>query len=501
MPGPNCPQKCGLPPIVCPQAGISEDCLRVDVYTPTKPPPKNGYPVMAWIYGGGFINGGTTTPLYEGATLATHGVIVVDINYRLGALGFLYNPESGIEGNMGLLDQIAALQWIQNNIAAFGGNPTNVLVFGESAGGTSTSTLQFSPKSVGLFHKAIAESNPIGLNYSPTHIAESLGNTFIKVLGCEHDDKVNRTCLNDASLDEILTKQITALPLALNYVKGGIFQYGEAYNPVLDGVVLPKDSTPMSLYASGNFHKMPTILGSCNNEGTPFVYAVLKFKVGLIEHDILLRYLFGSATSAIKKQYPVPLSETKDTRPVLSQIVTDYLFVCPIRNASRSLSQFVKSPNWNYRWNHQIITANVSNDVFDEPACAQPGENISCHGSELPFVFGVLGLWPQQFGWGPGEKDLSQQTQYYWTNFAKTGNPNSPGDGHPGPEIKWEQYTSSNDANLIFQTTPSTTMQTNYRNEQCNFWDQTGYFYSTFYPSPNEFLRRFIEYASVRPEF
>ncbi len=262
----------------CPQpkqqdAGkFSEDCLYLNVWTPAKKPDAK-LPVMVWIHGGAFNFGSAAQTEYNGSNLAQKGVVVVTFNYRLGPLGFLVHPQLASEsvhntsGNYGLLDQIAALKWVQNNIAAFGGNPDRVTIFGQSAGSRSVSLQMISPMSAGLFHRAIAESggpiigseylNPV-FNGNMANVSK-MGEQLAAKLCCDKTEDV-MTAMRAKSAQEII---------AAADCNTSVFEEGLFFAPVFDGWVLPQN--PLAAYTGGHQHDVPIIVGSTLNEGNLYL--------------------------------------------------------------------------------------------------------------------------------------------------------------------------------------------------------------------------------------
>ena len=254
---PMCPQFQIIPDV--PQ---SEDCLTLNVWTPAVRTAK--LPVMVWIHGGGFAIGAGSQTVYDGELLASRGAVVVTINYRLGPLGFLAHPDlsaespRGVSGNYGMLDMVAALGWVQRNIATFGGDPSNVTIFGESAGGTAVFLLLVMPDAKGLFHKAIAESG--AWLFSPfSHLKESwYGRLPAEKYGASFSPEI--AVLRARKPDEIV--KMMGLPDSSRKKE----RRGEIFIPIVDGVVIPDD--PGRLFASGRFHHVPLIAGTNADEGT-----------------------------------------------------------------------------------------------------------------------------------------------------------------------------------------------------------------------------------------
>ena len=253
---------------ICPQFAFlpgtqSEDCLALNVWTPAKSAAEK-LPVMVWIHGGGFIIGASSQSVYDGEALASQGAVVVSINYRLGIFGFFAHPglsqesPQEVSGNYGIMDMVAALEWVKHNIAAFGGDPSNVTIFGESAGGTAVCLLMVVPQAQGLFHKVISESaawmfGPIG------HLKETwYGRMSAEKFGLSHGADI--AVLRSKSTAEVVKM------MGLPDMAGEKADRGEAYMPFVDGVVIPDD--PARLFLSGKFAHVPLIAGTNADEGT-----------------------------------------------------------------------------------------------------------------------------------------------------------------------------------------------------------------------------------------
>jgi para-nitrobenzyl esterase len=396
--GPICPQaKLSLVARLKPHLKLpeSEDCLTLNVWTSAASPSAK-LPVMVWIYGGSFRSGGSAMPIYDGTQLAKHGVIVVTLNYRLGWLGFLDLPALAAEhpdeptGNFGLLDQIAALQWVQRNIASFGGDPANVTIFGESAGGMSVNDLMVSPLARGLFAKAISESG-LGFNRMKTSAeAQDAGLAFATRVGARGDSASDLATLRGVSVNSLLDAE-----------------EGVETAPMVDGKVLPGETG--ALFATGKVAKVPYIAGSNSNEATLMPYTQ-------VTADSLEKP-FGDQLPAVRKIYEQdgPLSDDAFAQ----QLFSDVLFTA----AAQGLASFVTDqhqPAYVYRFAY----------VADKLRVVSSGVG---HGGEVPYIFGLNGLGRQ-----PGmasvvamatdkDRGIVAMMQAYWTNFARTGNPNGPG--------------------------------------------------------------------------
>ncbi|HVV66344.1 MAG TPA: carboxylesterase family protein [Rhizomicrobium sp.] len=407
--GPICPQNQRLG-FFTPRLMQSEDCLTLNVWTP-KAEAVAKLPVMVWIHGGGFIEGGSAIPLYDGTDLAKHGVVVVSFNYRLGELGFFAHPavlggKPGEEsGNFGLLDQIAALEWVKRNIASFGGDPANVTIFGESAGGMSVNDLMASPLARGLFAKAISESG-LGLQAIPTRgEAEQAGLKFAHKLGVAGEDARTAGMLRRLKVSDILGKQ------------GGMGGEGRIA-PYIDGKTVPSDVS--LLFAKGAVALVPYIDGSNSNE------ASLAPALGMDPVEGLK--LFGPSLPKVRSIYEAdgPLSEDEFAR----QAFGDALFTA----AAQTLAGFVDragAPARVYQFAY----------VADSYRGEVPGVS---HGGELIYVFGLRGLGGLADRASAKDRAMIAAVQSYWTNFAKTGDPN--GAGLP----PWPRYSPDRQETLVF---------------------------------------------------
>ncbi len=379
-----------------PRLPQSEDCLTLNVWSPNTISAAK-LPVMVWIYGGGFLNGGAAAPIYDGTDLARHGVVIVSLNYRLGELGFFAHPavlgenKDEATGNFGLLDQIAALQWVQKNIAAFGGDPANVTIFGESAGGVSVNELIASPLARGLFVKAISESG-LGLNEVPT-FAEAQKNSvdFATGMGVAGSDAAALAKLRSLKVEDILKNQRTLAS------EGHVA-------PFVDGKVIPADISV--LFARGDIARVPYIAGSNSNEASlaPALGEDLQKNLSV----------FGDALPKVRAIYEAngPLTDAEFAR----QVFGDNLFTA----AAQTLSEFVARTGEPARVYHFAYVADQLRSMKDNAAGV-------IHGGEIAYVFGLRGLG--FIGKFASDKDrgIVAQTQSYWTNFAKTGDPNGPG--------------------------------------------------------------------------
>ncbi|HTX49524.1 MAG TPA: carboxylesterase family protein [Caulobacteraceae bacterium] len=394
---------------------MSEDCLTLNVWRPANARPGAGLPVMVWIYGGAFIQGGSAVPFYDGAKFARDGVILVSFNYRLGRFGFFAHPAldrgRGPIGNYGLMDQIAALKWVKRNIAAFGGDPDNVTIFGESAGAISVNYLMISPAAKGLFAKAISESGfgrsvPRPLT-GGDRSAEAIGRDFAAAQGVKGDDAAAAAALR-------------ALPAeALNAPVTGLTD-PSLPNPMLDGQIITGGIAQG--FARGDEAHVPYLEGGNSYEASLFP------KVGDYPDPVIARA--GDPAKVIAAYGGQAPPE------VAREVETDFLITEPDRNLGRQMAK-------------QGLPAFVYHFSY-VPAAARPTSFGAAHGSEIPYVFDNLSDVPVTYGARqipaatPGDHEIATAMHAYWVAFAKTGDPDSAG----GPA--WPRVTKSDDVVLEF---------------------------------------------------
>jgi len=404
----------------------SEDCLNLNVWTPA--PDATRRPVMVWIHGGGFTNGSGTDPIYDGSNLAKRGnVTVVTINYRLGPFGFLYlagigGPDYAQSGNLGLLDQVAALKWVRENISAFGGDPGNVTVFGESAGSMSICTLLGMPAAKGMFARAIAESGGVNLEHS-TQNAAAVTAKFMQAAGAT----------DIAGLRALSASQLVKAETAISQQKT---QYELLFGPVIDGAAIPVP--PLQAIAAGSASGVDLLIGTNLNEMNLWTLAVpalgsygLTFVVRyipILQQAISLTALGTPDAVAASYQARRPEATAAD---VSLAVQTDNMFRVPAVRVAEA--QSARQPRtWMYLF------------TWPSPTVLTLG---SCHAIELPFVFGNLhtGRVSRLIGNNPPQ-GLSDRMQDAWTAFARTGNPNAP--GLPA----WQAYKAPTRATMILDT-------------------------------------------------
>jgi para-nitrobenzyl esterase len=421
--GAACPQPGQLGVSYLAVGGTDEDCLYLNVWSPAESVEER-LPVMVWIHGGSFESGAGSMDVYNGRNLATKGVVVVTINYRLGPLGFLAHPAlseesaNGASGNYGLLDQIAALQWVRANIAGFGGDPANVTVFGESAGAISILDLLVSPLAEGLFDRAIAQSG-IMLDYGfgvTTAVtpgeAEAAGEDFVSLLGVEQSGDVLAQ-MRAKTPDELLEAA------AVYANESGLMERGVAWKPAADGYVLP--DLPTKLWAAGECHRVPLLIGSNADEGNAFVTGLV---VSPGKYEAQMRKIFGEYADEALALYPDTGTTGIDSG--LSRMLTEVGFASTARFAARSMETSTDAAAYLYQFTRL-------------PRVSPMG---AFHGIEIPYVMGNVALFSSLGVIVQTDYDLSEMIMGYWTRFAATGDPN--GGGAP----EWPKYDAASDQHL-----------------------------------------------------
>lgn len=434
----------------------SENCLFLNVFTPQLKSDHDGrgLPVMFWIHGGGLINGSSTP--YNPVELVRRGVIVVTINYRLGFLGFLaqsaIDAEGHVNGNYGLMDQQFALKWVRRNIAGFGGDPNRVTIFGESAGGQSVYAHLASPTASGLFRGAIAESGSYAefqdyfSNVITLAQGETTGSTSVPS-GAAIADSVG--CTNQTA------SCLRAVPAATMVAQEPFPLY-----PFVDGTLLTQ--TIGAAFASGQFNQVPVIAGTNHDEYRLFVATGYDLVGNPIltstEYDTAVNALWGS-TLAPSVLALYPFSSYPFGGEALGASGTDGVFSCPARNVDQALSQLV--PIYAYEFNDE--NAPPPQSAFGGLLTFPLG---AYHSAELQYLFPGIDVFGLQVSLSSEQKKLSQAMVSYWTQFAKTGNPNSLG------EPPWSPYSTSTDE---FQSLipPTPVVESNFdAGHQCSiFWN------------------------------
>lgn len=398
---------------------VSEDCLYLNVWSPAKQADEK-LPVLVWIYGGGFISGGTDSAGENGEYLARKGVVVVSINYRVGPLGFFAHPELSAEspnhvsGNYGLLDQIAGLKWVKQNIAAFGGDPNRVTIFGESAGGISVSMLCASPLAKGLFHGAISES---GGSFGAIGSGKFFGENMTSIANAEKRGEAYMRELGASSIADLRQLPPDKLPIGFNS--------GVSW-PNVDGWVIADDQ--YKLYSTGQYNDVPVIVGYNSDEGLFFAREKTAGEFTTNAHQ-----RFGPYADKLLDAYPP--GKTVVSRSARN-LIRDAAFGWHTWSWARLQSHTGKSKVFYY--------------YFDQHPKWDPNspkaDQGTAHGPEVSYVFQVLNdlRVPGESELRPVDFAISDMISTYWVNFAKYGDPN--GSGLP----KWPQFKEKNGKVMYF---------------------------------------------------
>jgi para-nitrobenzyl esterase len=396
------------PEFLIPEQPISEDCLYLNVWTKAKQGEKK--PVFVWIYGGGFTSGGTAVPIYDGEAMAKKGIIFVSVNYRVGVFGFLAHPgltkesPNKASGNYGLLDQVAALKWLKKNIAAFGGDPDNVTIDGQSAGSMSVNCLVASPVAKGLFNKAIAESgsfmitNPM-LKSNNLEGAEQQG---LKLAEAVHVSSLE-------ALRKVPAEELMKIP--------------GRYSPIIDGYVLPK---PVSeIFAEGNENHVPVLTGW--NADESFV-ASFKKKDEFIKQA---KEQYGAEADKFLKYYPANTDEEAMRSQV--KISRDMIFAMSGYKWATVQSRRGKAPVYVYYFSRKL------------PATPDFVKYGAFHTGEVAYVMDNLKFLNRP--WEPADHELAGLMSAYWVNFITGGNPNGKG------LAAWPKYNTTAKQAMVFDKT------------------------------------------------
>ena len=442
--GPSCPQPTAKNPYL-PPGPISEDCLYLNVYTPTlRDGGGGGRPVLVWIHGGGLVQDGARN--YDGSKLAADGVVVVTINYRLGALGFLAHPAlaSGpgvAAGNYGLMDQQAALRWVQRNIAQFGGDPHNVTIAGQSAGGLSVLAQLVSPGARGLFQRAIVQSGAFALTQQPLAAAEAAGEKFATAVGCADQ---TAQCLRRVPVSDLVSN------------------FGVEIPGVVDGSVLTESIG--TAIARGQFARVPILNGITHDEEMIFVDAlgiavsggtdvpVPDRPVSSANYQANIASVLGvsaARAAAIAAEYPPGAYPSADL--AFSTLVSDANFACPALHLDLWTASRV--PTYAYQFNDDHAPVNVA-----PPGALPP---IATHGTELPYLFDQPNA-PFPATLTTSQQALAASMRTAWANFAATGNPSS-------RALPWLSFADG--AQVMSLVPPQPQVETDFAAaHHCSFW-------------------------------
>jgi para-nitrobenzyl esterase len=396
-----------------PHEPVSEDCLALSIWTPAKSHDQK-LPVMVWIPGGGFTQESGSMPLYWGDALASRGVIVVTINYRVGLLGWLAHPELSREsghqssGNYGLLDQIAALAWIKRNVGEFGGDPDRVTIWGQSAGSMSVSMLMASPLARGLFQRAIGQSGAYLVPPAATHSPEGL---FLK--GAEQQGvrlAADLGAMSLAALRKLGPEQ---------FLKNGL---AGTFHPIIDGYVLPEE--PYAAFAAGRQNDVPILIGSNADDARPLIPSG-NIRLASFAEDI--GKAWGSqVVRALAEEYIklYPATTDREARESRAKFETELRYGWDMWTWARLQAKTGRGKVFSYYFAH----------LPPYPQGSPFADWRAGHWAELRYVFDHLNQEP--WAWSDADRALANEMATYWTNFAKSGDPN--GDGVP----VWPNFTT-----------------------------------------------------------
>ncbi len=438
----------------------SEDCLTLNIWTPTGVSPDRRIPVIVWLHAGAFLGASSNFAPNDGRRFAEErDAIVVTPNYRLGAFAWLAHSALTLEdinypssGNYGLADQRAALGWVRDNIAAFGGDPANVTLAGSSAGAISTGLHLVSPGSRGLFQRAILHSGFASARLDSADDAARQGEAFATALGCTERSSVI-ACLRSKSSNQVLS----ALPLST--LPGGFQQFAQApgrvvWGPVVDGLEIPDQ--PRELYRRGLFNRMPVIIGTTRDEGWTFVDRSFPAGLDALQYDREVRTEFGMDADAVLRLYPASAFAT--AKDALTRVTGDVEFTCEGRRIARVMHHD-GAPVYVYSFEYTVDAVN-------------PGRAF--HGLDTNLLFGNNFGAPSNHVLTPADLVVFDAMSTYWRRFAETGDPNP-----RGRPVQWPLYRPDplqgvvdpflSDRHFVFERNLG--VSSYLRDSQCNFWE------------------------------
>jgi para-nitrobenzyl esterase len=403
------------------KGNVSEDCLYLNIWTPAKTA-GDKIPVLVWIYGGGFSFGSTSTPVHNGEHLARKGVVLVTINYRVGTFGFLAHPELTAEspehasGNYGLMDQIAGLRWVKQNIAAFGGDPDKVTIFGESAGGISVSMLCASPQAKGLFRGAISQS---GGSFGPPRATTYPGENMRLLVDAEKSGIAFAEKAGAKNIAEL--RHVAADKLPAGWGSGAAW-------PIIDGSVIPDDQ--YKLYQAGKYNDVAILVGYNSDEGLSFSREKTPE-----EYRANTEKRYGPFAEKLLAAYPASATTVPKTA---RDLMRDAAFGWQTWAWATLQARTGKSKVFYYHFDQHP----------KQPADSPAADHGMAHGMDVPYVFQTLDRKDAKLT--PADFAISDIVSTYWANFAKQGNPNGPG------VPVWPEFTDRNRQVMHFRDTAFT---------------------------------------------
>lgn len=454
-PPPTCPL---INPPTTGQPSGSEDCLMLNIWAPLRPA---RVPVIVWFHPGNFQAASANLAASNGERFAQErNVIVVAPNYRLGPFGFLAHGAFTLEdpayrssGNYGLLDQRAALIWVRDHIAAFGGDPRNVTIAGTSAGSQSVSFHLVAPATAGLFHRAIMQSGVATTRWTSAAEAEAQGEQFARALGCT-DVGTAAACLRSKTRDQVLR----ALPLDQAQI---LEPRAVQWKPIVDGLEI--QDQPRELYRRGKFTRVPLIIGVNGDEGWTYVDRSFPGGLDATQYEAAVQNEFGTDAPAVLRLYPA--TAFPSPKDALSQLTGDAEYVCEARRVARLASQ-ARVDVYFYSFEHTIDAVT-------------PGRAF--HGLESNLLFGNNFGAPSNHVLTGADLELFRAMSGYWRRFADTGNPNAPGEAVRWPLFRVDRYPILSDRYLVLDDIIKEANRLHDR--ECNFWDRF-YFRSVIGPVP-----------------
>ncbi|KAF8929672.1 hypothetical protein BGZ47_000935 [Haplosporangium gracile] len=475
-------------------AAESEDCLHLNVFTPSLPSKqggKKGLPVMVYIHGGSFTSYSGSAPVFEPGNLVSRGgVVVVTLNYRLGIFGFFERPSSlprsETTGNLAIRDQMAALQWVQDNIVAFGGDPDQVTLFGQSAGGYSLRAMLSMPSAFGLYKNVISQSDLLGIPFSSPKVAGDIGAGLLKYLGCSPSDLA---CAQSKTVAQVQSaEQNATMDVTLEDGNEWLLNEGCVYRPTIDGELFPGDFA--ELVRTGRYNRKANILwGSTRDEKAASLPSNFPDPIPLDQEDkALAGYLVEDRTKKLftSPAYALNKSDPDTIRNELSIAVTDLLWACPLQRLSRGTAT-QHSKVYTYRMDHGRDISSTFGGPYP-PFC----RGRVCHTDDIIPTFGSGAIREGAAQTGSDAR-FSRQVIDRFTTFAKTGNPNPvekdsgtlglAGRNADVTGVQWPEYEGGSDKVFVFEEETSR-VEVGQDTERCH-WIEKNVHYDYQVHAPN----------------